>query len=293
MSTIVAGGGVGLADIALPGAKRRLIGRGGFGLWVGSVIVGLVVLATIVVHIGAIGHPDQLDLLKSLEGPSLAHPFGTDAQGRDVFMRTIYGGGLDLEVGFLTTLAPLVIGIALGIVSGFFGGWLDAGIMRVVDAVIAFPFVVLVIGFVTIFGVGMTGVYVGLIVASVPAFARITRGEMLVLREQQFMLAARTLGYSRMRILLRHACPHLIRPNLVFAPSNMLGNILAVAALSYLGLGAQPPTPEWGAIVSEGQSYLLTSWWIATLPGLFVVIVGIGFSLVGDGLAERLRVRTG
>jgi peptide/nickel transport system permease protein len=293
MSSIPAGEGLGLTDIALSGDRRRSIGRGEIGLWIGSAIVGLVVLATIVANVGGIGHPDQLDLLKTLEGPSLAHPFGTDAQGRDVFVRTVYGGGLDLEVGFITTLAPLVIGLALGIVSGFFGGWLDAIVMRVVDAVIAFPFVVLVIAFVTIFGVGMTGVYVGLIVVGVPAFARITRGEMLVLREQQFMMAARTLGYSRRRILLKHACPHLIRPNLVYAPSNMLFNILLVAALSYLGLGAQPPTPEWGAIISEGQTYMLTSWWIATLPGLFVVLVGVGFSLIGDGLAERLRVRTG
>jgi peptide/nickel transport system permease protein len=293
MSSIAAGEGVGLVDIALSGGKRRSFGGGGFGLWIGSAVVGLVVLATIVMHIGGIGHPDQLDLLKTLEGPSLAHPFGTDAQGRDVFVRTVYGGGLDLEVGFVTTIAPLVIGLALGIVSGFFGGWLDAIVMRVVDAVIAFPFVVLVIGFVAVFGVGMTGVYVGLVVASVPTFARLTRGEMLVLREQQFMMAAKTLGYSRRRTLFKHALPHLIRPNLVYAPSNMLGNILAVAALSYLGLGAQPPTSEWGAIISEGQSYLLTSWWISTMPGLFVVLVGVGFSLIGDGLAERLRVRTG
>jgi peptide/nickel transport system permease protein len=116
---------------------------------------------------------------------------------------------------------------------------------------------------------------------------------MLVMREQQFILAARTFGFSNRRIVFRHALPHLVRPNLVYCPSNLLGNVLTLAALSFLGLGAQPPTPEWGAIIAEGQSYLLTAWWISTLPGLFIVIVGIGLSLTGEGLAERLRMRTG
>lgn len=285
-------GEVTLPDVvsAGPVVSRR---RGGMGLWVGCAIVGVVLAATIVVNVFGVGKPDQLSLLDTLAGPSLAHPFGTDSQGRDVFLRTLYGGWLDMEVGLVTTVVPMVIGMVVGLLAGFFGGWLDSVLMRIVDAVLAFPFVVLIIAFVTIFGVGLTGVYVGLIVGSFPAFARLTRGEMLVLREQQFMMAARTLGYSNRRIIFKHALPHLVRPNLVYAPSNMLGNILAVAALSYLGLGAQPPTPEWGAIISEGQSYLLSSWWIATLPGLFVVIVGVGFSLIGDGLAERLRSRTG
>lgn len=262
-------------------------------MWVGITILGLVVLATVVVNVAGIGHPDRIDLLNTLAAPSLSHPFGTDALGRDVFMRTIYASELDLQVGLVTTLAPLLIGMLLGLLAGFFGGWIDAVIMRLMDALLAFPFMVLIIAFITIFGVGMTGVYVGLTVGSVPFFARLTRGELLVLREQQFILAARTLGFRNRRILFRHALPHLVRPNLVFVPSNILGNILTLAALSYLGLGAQPPRPEWGAIIAGGQPDLLTSWWIATLPGLFVVVVGIGFSLTGEGLAERLRVRTG
>ncbi len=263
------------------------------GLWAGIAVISLAVLASILVKVAGIGHPDRVNLLDALAAPSLGHPFGTDALGRDVLTRTIYATGLDLQVGFLTTLAPLLMGMVLGLFAGFFGGWIDAIAMRVMDALLAFPFIVLIIAFVTIFGVGLTGVYVGLTIASLPAFARLTRGEMLVLREQQFMMAARTLGYSNRRIIFRHALPHLIRPNLVYAPSNMLGNVLTLAALSYLGLGAQPPTPEWGAIIADGQSYLLTSWWISTLPGLFVVVVGIGFSLTGEGLAERLRARTG
>lgn len=295
MSASVAAAGAveaGIPDV-LAGEDAARGRRRGIGLWVGVTIVGLVALSSIVVNVLGIGSPDRVDLLNTLLAPSSAHLFGTDSLGRDVFLRTIYGGGIDIEVGLVTTIVPLVLGMVIGVVAGFFGGRVDALLMRVIDVILAFPFIVLIISFVTIFGVGLTGVYVGLIVGSVPTFSRLTRGEMLVLREQQFMMASRTLGYSNKRIIFRHALPHLVRPNLVYAPSNMLGNILAVAALSYLGLGVQPPTPEWGAIISEGQSYLLSAWWIATLPGLFVVLVGVGLSLMGDGLAERLRSRTG
>jgi peptide/nickel transport system permease protein len=282
----------GIPDV-LPGEEPARKRKRSIGLWVGVTILGLVTLSSIVVNVFGIGSPDRVELLNTLLPPSGAHLFGTDNLGRDLFLRTIYAGGVDLEVGLVTTIVPFVLGMAIGVVAGFFGGWVDAVLMRVIDVIIAFPFIVLIISFVTIFGVGLTGVYVGLIVVSVPTFARLTRGEMLVLREQQFMMASRTLGYSNRRIICRHALPHLVRSNLVYAPSSMLGNILAVAALSYLGLGAQPPTPEWGAIISEGQSYLLNAWWIATLPGLFVVLVGVGLSLIGDGLAEHLRSRTG
>jgi peptide/nickel transport system permease protein len=293
VSTTVAVADAGLAE-PLAASEQRAARKGlGVGLWCGIAIISLAVLATIVVRVANVGHPDRIELLNELLAPSLSHPFGTDALGRDVLMRTVYATGLDLQVGLITTVVPLVIGMVLGLLAGFFGRWVDALVMRVMDALLAFPFIVLIISFVAIFGVGLTGVYVGLTVASVPVFARLTRGEMLVLREQQFMMAARTLGYSNRRIIFKHALPHLVRPNLVYFPSNMLGNVLTLAALSYLGLGVQPPTPEWGAIIAGGQSYLLTSWWISTLPGLFVVIVGIGFSLTGEGLAERLRMRTG
>jgi peptide/nickel transport system permease protein len=274
-------------------AHRLRPRRGSIGIWIGLTIVSAVVLATVLVRVAGIGDPNKLDLLNTLAAPSLEHPFGTDAVGRDVFLRTIYASGLDLTVGLVTTVIPLALGMLLGVVSGFYGGWVDAVVMRAMDALLAFPFIVLIIAFVTVFGVGLTGVFVGLSVASVPFFARLTRGEMLVLREQQFMMAAETLGYSRRRIIFRHALPHLARPNLVFAPSAMLGNILTLAALSYLGLGAQPPEAEWGAIIAEGQSYLLTAWWISTLPGLFVVVVGVGMSLVGEGLADRFKVGAG
>jgi peptide/nickel transport system permease protein len=160
--------------------------------------------------------------------------------------------------------------------------------MRIVDVFIAFPFIIFVLALIAVFGPGLTGIYIGLIASSWAWFARVTRGEMLVVRERQFISAARTLGLPTSRILLRHASPNVLRPNLVVAMATIVGNILALSALSYLGLGVQPPTPEWGAIVADGQTTLFSSWWVATLPGLVIVLAGVGFSLIGDGIADRL-----
>ena len=261
------------------------------GFWVGLTLIGLAVLATVAVRVFSIGQPDTLKLAEALAAPSPAHLFGTDALGRDVFVRTVYATGLDLQIGLLTTLFPLLGGMVIGLIAGFYGGRVEALLMRLMDVLLAFPFLVLILAFVSIFGAGTTGIYVGLTVGGLPIFARLTRGEMLVLREQQFIMAARTLGYSSRRIVFKHALPHVIRPNMVYAPSNILGNVLTIAALSYLGLGVQPPTPEWGAIIASGQSDLLSAWWISTLPGLFVVVVGMGLALTSEGLAERFRVQ--
>jgi peptide/nickel transport system permease protein len=195
---------------------------------------------------------------------------------------------LDYSVAIATTYVPLAIGVTLGAAAGYFGGWLDAVVMRIVDIVIAFPFMIFVIAFIAVFGPGLTGIYVGLTAFAWAYFARITRAEMLVLRERQYIKAAQTLGLSTPRILVRHAMPNLLRPNLVFSMATIVLNILTLASLSYLGLGVRPPTPEWGAIVADGQNYLFTQWWISTLPGLVIVIVGVGFSLIGDGLSDRL-----
>ena len=282
---------LGIAPLQFEEAGEPGRRSGAFEIWFGGAIIALAVAATIIVRVGGIGEPNQVNLFHTLSAPSLEEPFGTDALGRSVFLRAVYATGLDLWVGVVTTAVPLVIGMIVGLISGYFGGTCDAVLMRCMDALLAFPFVVLIIAFVAIFGVGLTGAYVGLTVASVPFFARVTRGEMLVLREQQFILAARTLGFSPRRIIFKHAMPHLLRPNLVIVPPTILGNILTLAALSYLGLGAQPPTAEWGAIIANGQAYLFSAWWISTLSGLFVVVVGIGLSLSGDGLIDRLHLR--
>jgi peptide/nickel transport system permease protein len=160
--------------------------------------------------------------------------------------------------------------------------------MRAVDVVVAFPFIVLVIAVIAIVGPGLLGVYIGITVVGWALYARLTRAEVLVLKDQQFVLAAKSLGFSNLRVMFRHVLPNVIRPNLVFSTVDIVLNILVLASLSFLGLGVQPPEAEWGLMVAEGQTFLLTAWWISTLPGVMIVLAGIGFSLVGDGLADRL-----
>jgi peptide/nickel transport system permease protein len=257
-------------------------------LWVGVAIIGLVVLCAIFAPLIAPSGPNEQDLLNTLQPPSWAHPFGTDNLGRDVFSRTVYAARIDLLVGLVTTYVPLVLGVGLGLVAGYRGGWLETVVMRAVDVVVAFPFIVLVIAVIAIVGPGLLGVYIGITVVGWALYARLTRAEVLVLKEQQFVLAAKSLGYSNTRILLRHLLPNVIRPNLVFSTLDIVLNILVLASLSFLGLGVQPPTAEWGLMVAEGQTFLLTAWWISTLPGFVIVFAGVGFSLIGDGLADRL-----
>jgi peptide/nickel transport system permease protein len=260
-------------------------------MWAGVGLVAIIVLASLLASVVAPGSPTKQSLVDAFQHPSGSHLFGTDQFGRDVFSRTLHGIRVDLVLGLVTTYVPMVLGIALGAIAGYYRGWRESVIMRLVDVTIALPFIVLVLAIVAIVGPGLKGVYIGVIVVSWALYARLTRAEMLVLREQQFIVAARALGYSTPRILIRHALPHLLRPNLVFSMADIVLNILVLASLSFLGVGVQPPAPELGAIIADGQQYLLTSWWITTLPGLVLVLIGAGFSLIGDGLADRFGRR--
>jgi peptide/nickel transport system permease protein len=203
-----------------------------------------------------------------------------------VFSRTLYALRLDLGVVLLVTYPPLVLGVLVGAVSGYFGGWLDAVVARIIDVTIAFPFMVLVIAVIAMVGPGIKGVLIGVPLVAWALYARLARSEMLVLREQPFMLATIALGYSRRRAILRHAVPNLLRSSLIYSTLDMVVNILLLAGLAYLGLGAQPPNAELGTIIADGQSTLLSAWWIATLPGLVVVLFGVGAGLLGDGLSD-------
>jgi peptide/nickel transport system permease protein len=261
---------------------------GALSLWIGTGIIGLIGLAAVLAPVLLPAGPDHQDLLNTLHPPSWSHPFGTDNLGRDIFTRTIYAARIDLMVGLITTYVPLVLGVLLGLLAGYRGGWLETIVMRAVDVVIAFPFIVLVIAVIAIVGPGLLGVYIGITVVGWALYARLTRAEVLVVKEQQFVLAGKSLGYSGARIVFRHILPNVIRPNLVFSTLDIVLNILVLASLSFLGLGVQPPTAEWGLMVSEGQLFLLTAWWISTLPGIVIVLSGVGFSLIGDGLADRL-----
>ena len=262
-------------------------------LAIGIAVVGALSIAGFLASLIAPADPNALDLSQRLLSPSWQHWMGTDPFGRDIFSRTLYAIRLDLVVVLVITYVPMVFGMIVGALAGYFRGWVDGITVRVIDAFIAFPFIVLVIAVVAILGPGLKGVYIGVLAVGWTLYARLTRGDMLVLREQQFILAARTLGYSPRRVILRHAIPNLIRSNLVFSMADIVLNLLLLAALSYLGLGVQAPTAELGSMVADGQSFLLQAWWVTTLPGLVIVLLGAGFSMIGDSLADRLGQKFG
>lgn len=257
-------------------------------LWLGVGIVLIVTMLSALAPVITTPDPNATDLTQVLQPPSWEHPFGTDDIGRDIFARVIHAGRIDLTFGIITTYVSLALGLVLGALAGYFGGILDTIIMRAVDLVISFPFIVLILAIIAITGPGITGAYLGVLAVSWALYARLTRGEMLALREKQYIMNAQTLGYTTGRVIFVHSIPNLLRSNLVFSMSDIVLNILTLASLSYLGLGVAPPTPEWGELVAQGQRHLRTAWWVSTLPGLFIVVVGVGFSLIGDGLADRL-----
>jgi peptide/nickel transport system permease protein len=187
------------------------------------------------------------------------------------------------------TYVPLLTGVALGAVAGYFGGWVDTLVMRLVDVVIAFPFLVLVIAIVAMLGPSVLNMFIAIWITSWISYARITRGHVLVAKRNEYTLAARALGFRASRVMLRHILPNVVSFVIIFAMVDAVGNILLGAALGFLGLGAKPPSPEWGAMIADGRAYILTSWWLPTMPGLAILTVGVGFSLVGDGLADLLR----
>lgn len=256
--------------------------------YVGVGILAAAVIVAIFAPLIAPADPNHLELANRLQGPSFDHVLGTDTFGRDIVSRVLYAIRLDLLVILVITYVPLVVGLIVGAYAGYYGRWIDAVSMRAVDAVIALPFLVIIIAIVAIVGTGLTGVYIGVLAVGWALYARLTRAEMLVLREQDFILAAKGLGYSTTRILFRHAMPNLLRANLVFSAADLVLNLLLLASLSYLGLGVQAPTAELGAMVAEGQRVLLQAWWVTTLPGIVIVVLGISFSMIGDGLADRL-----
>jgi peptide/nickel transport system permease protein len=259
---------------------------------IGAGILVVLFLAGILAPLIAPYGQNQLDLANIFSSPSGTHLFGTDGTGRDVFSRTLYALRLDLAVVLVVTYPPLVVGVLIGAVAGFFGGLVDAVIARVVDTMIAFPFLILVIAVIAIVGPGIKGVLIGVPIVAWALYARLARSEMLVLREQPFMLACTALGYSKRRAILRHALPNLLRSSLIYSTLDMVVNLLLLASLAYLGLGAQPPNAELGSIIADGQNTLLSAWWVATLPGLVVVLFGIGAGLLGDGISDgQLRGR--
>ena len=238
------------------------------------------------------GHdPYYQDFNAALEPPSLQHLFGTDSLGRDIFTRVLYGGRIDLQIGLIATYVPMSYGVLLGALSGYVGGRLDAVVMRILDIAMAFPFLVLIIVILAILGPGVQNIYISVFLVAWTMYARLARAEMIVERTKDYITAAKVLGFPTHRIVLRHGLPNVINSSIVFSMSDFVLNILLVSGLSFLGLGIQPPTPEWGSMIAEGKDFILQAWWICTLPGFVVVFTGTALCLIGDGLAQRLGER--
>ena len=259
-----------------------------FGFYLGLTLISILILLAIFAPLISPYDPIGQDLLNTLANPSMQHWLGTDQLGRDVATRLIYGARLDLTIGFLAVLFPFTFGTTLGLIAGWRGGAFDAILMRIVDTVIAFPFYVLAIALVFIFGPGVKSIIVAITLVGWVAYCRIIRAAVLITKELDFVHAAKLSGLPVSRILRRHVLPNVISQAIVFSMSDIVLSILAIVSLSYLGLGVPIPTPEWGSMIQEGQAYLLQQWWIATIPGILVVIVGFSLSLIGDGLVKRL-----
>jgi peptide/nickel transport system permease protein len=235
--------------------------------------------------------PVQQNLLVPLQGPSAAHWLGTDEFGRDIWSRLLYGGRTDLQVGVLAVLFPFFFGSLLGTVCGYLGGWLDFIVMRIVDVVLAFPFYVLIIALVFFVGEGTHGIFIAFALTDWVVYARTTRSAALVAISQDWVAAAEGGGLSRPRVLLRHILPNTISQAIVYVMSDIVLVILAVVTLGYLGLGIQPPAPDWGAMISDGQTFITVHPWLSIIPGIAVILTGVGLSLLGDGLADLQRPR--
>jgi peptide/nickel transport system permease protein len=277
------------AEVAEKAQPRRARWYRQPALMAGIVIVGLILFAVIAAPLFTSYNPDAQNLNATLEGISAHHLLGTDQEGRDTFTRLLYGGRVDLRIAFIAVLFPFCLGTILGSVAGYFGGWVDIIIMRLVDIVVAFPFFVLIIALVFVLGPGERSIYVAITLVGWVSYARIIRGEILVAKRQEYVLAAQSGGLSSPRIIGRHLLPNVITQAIIYAMSDIVQDILAIVTLSYLGLGIQPPTPDWGTMISDGQNFLTTHWQLTTIPGLAVVVTGLGLSLIGDGLADLLR----
>lgn len=285
--TTLSGGLPGTPRVAA--AARRARPRN-VRLWVGVAIVAVVVAAALAAPLLTAHDPTDQDLLNTLAGPSATHPLGTDQLGRDIWSRLLYGARTDLGVAGVAVLAPFVLGTVIGAAAGYFGGWVDTVAMRLADVMVAFPFYVLVIALVFALGGGVSSIYIAITAVGWVAYARIVRGEVLVLRGKEFINACRLSGFSNGRILARHVVPNSMTQAVVFAMSDIVMDILIIVTLGYFGLGITPPTPDWGQMMADGQQFMASGHYALTaVPGTAVVITGFGLSLVGDGLARAMR----
>lgn len=261
-----------------------------------SALVGTVILASLVAAAFAAPlltpyEPLVINPIDRLQPPNARHLLGTDVLGRDLFTRILFGSRISLQTGLISVTIALLIGVPMGLLAGFYGGLTDRSLMRVVDLMLTFPGILLALVLIAILGPDLFNAMLAVGVSASPAFARVVRATVLSSREQTYVEAARAVGCSNVRIMLRHILPNTLAPIIVLGTLGVAGAIIAAAALSYLGLGARPPEPEWGALLSEGRNYLRVAWWMTTFPGLAIMTAVLSINLLGDGLRDAFDPR--
>jgi peptide/nickel transport system permease protein len=287
LSPVLERSGHGLSQTQL--AFRRLLRQP--TTVIGAVILLLLTLGAIFAPVLTPYEPAKLAPREARQPPSSEHWLGTDNFGRDELTRILYGGRVSLRIGFIAVAIGASIGIVLGAIAGYRGGWVDELIARVIDVMLAFPGILLAIAIVAVLGPDLQNLMIAVGVGTAPGFARLVRGQALTAREYDYVTAARALGCSHAKILVRHILPNMIAPVLVYATLAVAGAILAGASLNYLGLGAKPPTAEWGLMLAESRDELRRSWWLAVFPGVAIMLTVIAINAVGDGLRDAFDPR--
>jgi peptide/nickel transport system permease protein len=276
-----------LADIPRPRGRLHLNRSGTIGLGLVVVVVAVAALASVIAPYG----PYASDLASSLQPPSRLHVMGTDQLGRDLLTRILYGARVSLAIGLVTVGISGVIGLIVGVIAGHMGGATDVVLMRIVDVWLSFPFILLALTVNAILGIGLENIILTLIITGWVVYARLVRGEVLALKTQEYVEAARALGAREARIILRHLLPNLWTPVIILSSLQVAQFIVAEAAISFLGFGVQPPMASWGNMLNEGKTYIYNAWWMTTFPGLALVLTALGVNLVGDWLRDTLDPR--
>jgi peptide/nickel transport system permease protein len=261
------------------------------GAWIGvAVLLAMLFLAATADYLTPYD-PNYQDYAHTLEPPGEDHPFGTDQLGRDVYSRVVYSTRISLQVGIIAVGIGLVAGVGIGLVAGFYRGWVDELLMRVMDALLAFPALVLALAITAALGTGIVNAMIAIGVVITPAYARLVRGQVLSVREREYVVAARLAGAGPIRLMLRHIWPNVTAPIIVQASLNVSGAIITEASLSFLGLGVRPPTASWGSMLQVGYQYLSTAPWLSIFPGAAIFVAVFGLNLLGDGLRQALDPR--
>lgn len=277
-----------LGDKNSPGARTAARFLRNRSALIGLVILVVLVSACISAPLLTDKDPLAVNPSQALQAPGAGQLMGSDHIGRDVFTRFLYGGRISLRVGLVAVSLGAVAGIFLGLISGYLGGWLDSIISWLVDVLLAFPDILLALTVVAILGPGITNTMIAVGISFIPSFMRVTRSNVLQIREMEYITAARALGSSNVGILMRHVLPNTLRTLLVLASLGVGNAILAGAALSFLGLGGQPPTPEWGAMLNAGQKFIRQAWWLTVFPGLGIFFTILSVNLIGDGISDAV-----